>query len=285
MTIQEFIGFATRALSPQNGEREARAMTKIYVQTKLRMPAHELALRILEPLTTDQQTCFMADLERMLEGCPVQYVLGETAFYGRTFEVSPAVLIPRPETEELVQQVVQRVNAIAMPKIWDVGTGSGCIAVSLACELPQAQVFATDISQAALQVAQHNAQTQGVKITFAQHNMLDGDKLPFSTAQFDVLVSNPPYIPEKERPTLQRCVRDYEPDEALFVPDQDPLLFFRALAMIGRNVLKENGLWAVETYEDFHNEMADMLINVGYKDIESLEDINGHRRMMIARIR
>lgn len=281
MIIKTFTTTASAALQPLYDSREAIAVVKVYLQTKLRMPAHELALRVFDELTPAQESEFFADLKLLAEGRPLQYVLGETEFYGRRFAVSPAVLIPRPETEELVLQVCQRVRHLATPFIWDVGTGSGCIAITLAEELPAAKVFATDFSPEALQVAQANAEQLGVKVSFAQHDMRNLNDLPFQDVMFDVIVSNPPYVPENERAALHLNVRAYEPESALFVPDDDPLLFYRALASIGKRKLNPGGLLAVETHEDFHNEMAALFSQYGYENIQSIEDINGKKRMMI----
>jgi len=284
MIIRDFTARAVEALQPLYDQREASAVVKVYLQTKMQMPAHELALRVYDELSSAQATAFLEDLERLRTGCPVQYVLGETEFYGRTFAVSPAVLIPRPETEELVQLVCQQLQSHPAPKVWDVGTGSGCIAASLACELPQASLFASDISQDALQVADRNAARLDAKVIFAHHDMCDLEHLPFSDTVFDLVISNPPYIPAKERAALQCNVREFEPAGALFVPDDDPLRFYVAIAEIGRRKLKPGGRVAVETYEDFHVEMAEMFRQKGYDRIESIEDINGRKRMMTAQL-
>lgn len=282
MIIRTFTATATAALQPLYDSREANAIVKLYLQTKLRMPAHELALRVFEELTPAQESEFMADLKLLSEGSPLQYVLGETEFYGHRFVVSPVVLIPRPETEELVLQVCERMKHLTKIAIWDVGTGSGCIAISLAKELPNAALYASDISHEALEVARANAELLGVDVVFAQHDMRDIDNLPFPNVTFDVLVSNPPYIPESDRSNLHLNVRGFEPETALFVPDTDPLCFYEALAEIGKRKLNPGGLLAVETYEDFHGELTQLFSRYGYKNIVSLEDINGKKRMMTA---
>ena len=167
-------------------------------------------------------------------------------------------------------------------KIWDVGTGSGCIAVTLAKMLPNAQVFATDISEDALAVARSNAQRNGVGVTFARHDMRDTDHLPFGGVWFDVIVSNPPYIPASDRATMHRNVTDYEPSLALFVPDDDKLWCYKAVAQIGERVLNPGGRIYVETYHDFHEEIEEIFQQYGMREIQSMKDLNGNLRFVSA---
>ena len=172
MHIKQLVTTITQQLQPLYDEREAAAVAYLYLQTKLGMQRYELVLHGQESVGAQIMAEIEHDVEKLKEGCPVQYVLGETEFYGMTFNVSPAVLIPRQETEELVQMVIERYKGQNV-RIWDVGTGSGCIAVSLAKMLPDAEVFATDVSEDALAVARSNAQRNGVGVTFARHDMRD----------------------------------------------------------------------------------------------------------------
>lgn len=281
LTIKNLINEMTATLQPLYDPREAAAIASWYVCAKLGMERYELALRGNETLDESLMQEVRRDVERLAEGCPVQYVLGETEFYGLSFTVSPAVLIPRPETEELVQMVVQRYAGSA-PRIWDVGTGSGCIAVSLAKSLKEAKVFATDISSEALTVARANAERNGVGVTFACHDMFDIENLPFAEEKFDVLVSNPPYIPASDRAAMHRNVVDYEPAQALFVPDEDKLWCYKALASLARRVLAPGGTLWVETYHDYHEEMIDLFARHGFSEIRSLQDLNGRPRFLTA---
>jgi release factor glutamine methyltransferase len=281
MTIKELSYRITNDLQPLYDPREAAAIASWYVCAKLGMERYELALRGNETLDESLMQEVRRDVERLAEGCPVQYVLGETEFYGLSFTVSPAVLIPRPETEELVQMVVQRYAGSA-PRIWDVGTGSGCIAVSLAKSLKEAKVFATDISSEALTVARGNAERNGVGVTFVCHDMFDIENLPFAEEKFDVLVSNPPYIPASDRAAMHRNVVDYEPAQALFVPDEDKLWCYNALASLARRVLAPGGTLWVETYHDYHEEMIDLFARHGFSEIRSLQDLNGRPRFLTA---
>ena len=281
MTIKELINDITHRLQPLYDSREAAAVASLYAQTKLGMQRHELVLHGHESVDGALEAEIKRDVEQLATGCPVQYVLGETEFYGLPFKVSPAVLIPRPETEELVQMIAQR-HAGAPVRIWDVGTGSGCIAVSLAKLLPDAAVFATDISEEALAIARQNAERNGVKVTFARHDMRDTENLPFGDQRFDVLVSNPPYIPASDRAAMHRNVTDHEPGLALFVPDDDKLWCYRALARLGRRVLNPGGRICVETYHDFHDELTDLFRKNEYSEVQSFRDLNGNPRFVTA---
>lgn len=282
MTIRSFYHTIFDNLQPLYDSHEAAAIAKLYLQTRLSMPAHELFLRGEEELTEAQEQLFRGELADMAQGKPVQYVLGETEFYGLRFEVSPAVLIPRPETEELVQWVVETFAQHPAPHIWDVGTGSGCIAVTLATQLPNARIFASDISEEALAVARNNARSQEANVTFAQHDMRDADSLPFPHQTFDAIVSNPPYIPQSARATMHRNVIDHEPATALFVPDDRPLVFYEALARLGIKCLNPGGLLMVETYEDFHDALGGLFRQYGYHHFQSITDLNGKKRFCSA---
>lgn len=282
MTIKKLTNDITQRLQPLYDPREAAAVAYVYVCAKLGMRRHEIVLRGDESLDDSLLADIQRDMENLTEGCPVQYVLGETEFYGLPFKVSPAVLIPRPETEELVQMVAQR-YAGKHVKIWDVGTGSGCIAVTLAKLLPDAAVFATDISEEALAVARRNAALNRVEVTFARHDMADAENLPFGESRFGIIVSNPPYIPASDRAAMHMNVTDYEPGIALFVPDNDTLWCYDALARLGQRVLVPGGRIYVETYHDFHDELTTLFIEQGFSDVHSIKDLNGRPRFVEAR--
>ena len=218
-------------------------------------------------------------IERINQEEPVHYILGEADFFARKFKVNPSVLIPRPETEELVQCVLRsckppKVHPI---RILDIGTGSGCIAVTLALELSGAAIYATDISSEALLVAKENAAQLGASVQFLQHSILAGD-IPFH--DLDVLVSNPPYIARAEVETMGKNVVAHEPHLALFVPDDDPLVFYRALAERAKPVLKEGGLLVVEINERLGNEVAALFEAEGYGPVEIISDLSGKARIV-----
>ena len=280
-SIKEITASIRNALQPLYDEREAAAIAYLYMQHKFELQRYELVLRGHEEVEPIKMAEIEQDVEKLAQGCPVQYVLGETEFYGLPFKVNSAVLIPRQETEELVQMIAQR-YAGKHVKIWDVGTGSGCIAVTLAKLLLDAEVFATDISEEALAVARHNAELNRVEVTFARHDMADAEQLPFGEIRFDVIVSNPPYIPASDRVTMHRNVTDYEPSLALFVPDNDKLWCYRALACLAQSTLNPDGCLYAETYHDFHNELAELFHQQGFTDIQSIRDLNGKLRFVEA---
>lgn len=215
---------------------------------------------------------------RLLRSEPVQYVLGEARFLGRDFRVCPDVLIPRPETEELVELMLGELPPQA--KVLDIGTGSGCIAVSLAKELPQAQVSAWDVSEAALEVARTNCERWGVSVRLEQRDVLTHE--PEERAVLDAIVSNPPYITECEKREMEPNVLDWEPALALFVPDDDPLRFYRRIAVLGLQLLKPGGRLYFEINRAYGNLTLQMLDELGYRGIRLLQDISRNDRFVIA---
>ena len=223
--------------------------------------------------------------ERLEQHEPIQYVLGQADFCGRTFKVSPAVLIPRPETEELCQWVTTKVRDSACNdaalSILDVGTGSGCIAITLAAELPEAKVTAWDISEDALLVACENALLNGVTVDFELQDVLLATAAAQQTK--DIIISNPPYICNKERATMEANVLEHEPHQALFVPDDAPLLFYRAIAKLGQQMLSYGGWLYFEVNPLFAAQLARLLSAMSYYDIEIKADQFGKQRMIRAR--
>lgn len=214
-------------------------------------------------------------IERINQGEPVQYILGEAWFMNRSFEVNPSVLIPRPETEEMVS----RVASLTPKTILDLGTGCGCISVTLALEIPEAEVYAIDISDHALATAENNARTHGARVTFAHANMLDFEN-PFGVGSFDLIISNPPYVKENEKPEMRKNVLDFEPHLALFVPDQDPLVFYRYIAEIGSRYLAPRGAIWVEINSHLGEETAATFKESGYSHVRLLKDFFGKERFL-----
>ncbi len=213
---------------------------------------------------------------------PVQYIIGETEFYGRKFKVTPDTLIPRPETEELVQlavgSVVQQERLPSPISILDIGTGSGCIAIALACELPQAQVYAYDISENALKVAKENARINNVNVVFEKVDILSSFTVHHSP--FTVIVSNPPYVMNAEKLEMERNVLNYEPHLALFVEDSNPLIFYKAIAKFASKNLIDNGLCVVEINQALGLETAELFWNQGFRYVEVVKDMFGKDRMV-----
>ena len=214
---------------------------------------------------------------------PIQYILGEAEFYGLPFAVTPDVLIPRPETEELVDWIVHEYDRDSILSVIDIGTGSGCIAVALAANFPNANVWAVDISEAALAVAQQNTLKNKVKINFLLEDVLKENWMGFSPCSLDVAVSNPPYVTPSEKRLMQPNVLEYEPHCALFTPeDNDPFIFYKRIASFGLKCLKDRGRIFFEINEAFPGEVTDILKQYGYSDIVSRKDINGKWRMVSA---
>ena len=214
---------------------------------------------------------------RLAAGEPLQYVVGHTEFYGRRFAVREGVLIPRPETEELVDAILHGEREAR--RLLDVGTGSGCIAASLALGMPGTEVFAADISDDALTVAAENFQQLGAAVTLRKADALNGLEEAFPE-RFDAIVSNPPYVPESDRAAMHVNVRDYEPPEALFVPDDDPLRFYRAIGRAARRLLRPDGRLWFEIYERLADETARLLADEGFGDIAVRRDINDKPRIL-----
>lgn len=210
---------------------------------------------------------------------PLQYILGRTTFCGLPFEVAPGVLIPRPETEELVDWIASDWSEQSGVRVLDVGTGSGCIPVSLAKRLKNSEITAWDVSSEALAIAERNKRLNEVEITLAQVDIFD---TTFPAIRPDVLVSNPPYITEKERDSMERNVLDWEPELALFVPDNDPLKFYRRIAEVGRDILSPKGILYYEINQAYGKETVALLEQMGYQSVELRQDQFGNDRMIKA---
>jgi release factor glutamine methyltransferase len=223
-------------------------------------------------------------LEQLKKEIPIQYLLGSTSFYGLNFEVNSDVLIPRPETEELVDWIIKDCfilrNDVTL-KIVDIGTGSGCIAISLAKNLPNAQVFAIDVSGKALATAKKNAELNDVNVTFIQKNILETASLDY---QFDIIVSNPPYVRNLEKAEINKNVLDNEPHLALFVDDSDALVFYRKIAELAQKNLSKNGQLYFEINQYLGKETVALLEKLGFKNLELRKDIYGNDRMICCMI-
>ena len=229
-------------------------------------------------LTSKQESLLRSITDRLQQGEPLQYIEGKTPFCGMEFAVNSSVLIPRPETAELVDWIVCE-HATQQPRILDLGTGSGCIAIALSKQLPQATIEACDISAEALTVAKENARTNEAPVSFFTHDMLDlGTPLPHS---YDILVSNPPYIRQSEAADMSIQVTEWEPHTALFVPDDDALRFYRAIAELGQTeALRPGGHIYVEINQALGKETVALFEAYGYQDVELRKDIYGNERMI-----
>ena len=262
---------------------EAAAVAEHYVCERLQLSCAQLLMDSTVTLTAEEQSKIERDKQALRQQVPVQYVLGYETFGSRRFAVSPDVLIPRPETYELVEWCAVTLSQHATPRLLDVGTGSGCIAVSLALELPHARVEAWDISPRALTVARQNAAQLGAQVNFREVDLLKViEEQAAEQREYDLIVSNPPYIPAAEASTMGDNVVQHEPHTALFVPDHDPLLFYRALAVLSTERLRSGGALLVETHTDFTLATAELFAQHGLQSIEIRNDADDRPRMVKA---
>ena len=272
MTIRQTIQTIEEALSPLYDSREATAIAREVVCRVCGYTFSQLVINY-------DSECIIENLQTIIDQLaasrPVQYVTGVAEFCDLEFKVCEGVLIPRPETAELVAQIVADTHPGA--KILDVGTGSGAIAVALAKSIEGAKVTAVDISDVALEIAAENGVRNGVNIAFYKADAL-GDMS--SLGEFDIIVSNPPYIPQSDIVRMERNVVDYEPHTALFVADDDALCFYRSIAQNGVKMLRMGGALYFEIYEQFGKQIRQMLEQMGYKDIVVAKDIFGKERMV-----
>jgi release factor glutamine methyltransferase len=340
-TLREFIKNELTYLYP---EKEIVSLTDLLFENILNIPKHEIHLEQQKVIRRNKSQRIIETVNELKIFKPIQYILGYTDFSGIRMKVTPDVMIPRPETEELVNWIINE-NPSGKPVILDIGTGSGCIAIALKTHMPAANVFASDSSMAALKVAQKNAESLKKNITFIHQDILNkekgkrkkekgkrkkekgkrkkekgekkkekgksspcemqsnfagkiisqdnkekGEKKEFSgngsgssdiiMQMYDIIVSNPPYIPEKEKTFMNKNVTDWEPHEALFVPDRDHLLFYRNIAAFGSQHLKQSGKLYLEIHEKYGLEVKELLEDFGYIKIVIREDINGKDRMI-----
>jgi len=242
-----------------------------------------IALQLNNELTHEEQSSFYKAVDRLRNHEPIQYILGETEFFGMPITVNKQVLIPRPETEELVSWIIEDVDKNEAT-ILDIGTGSGCIAISLAKKLNNAVVSAIDISTIAIEVAKKNTLINNVNIEFSRVDVLnfeaDLDLHHKWESKFDIIVSNPPYVRMQEKKLMKLNVIDHEPDIALFVEDDDPLLFYRKISQLSKQYLRHNGTLYLEINEYLGLEMEKMLNKAGFKHVLLKKDMFGKNRMI-----
>lgn len=278
MLLSEFIRSGTSALERLYPSPEARGMVLLLCSSRLGVESYTHIIEPLRVVPEYMEAVLEDDLRRLCEGEPLQYVLGYAEFCGRRFRVGPEVLVPRPETELLVAEAEAAARKCgSSPEVLDLCTGSGCIAWSVFLDIPGSRVVAVDISGEALKLAA--GQFGGDSPVFVKADVLDtGQEFPYGP--FDVIVSNPPYVMEGEKPLMRRNVLDYEPSLALFVPDDDPLLFYRAVARWAQRFLKPEGTGLVEINESLGKETAEVFASAGYEDLEILPDLGGRMRMI-----
>ena len=321
-TLGEIRDLLQSSLHTLYDEREASAIANYYFEVKWGINPYQFALQRGQNFPEENIPTVKADMQRLQNSEPVQYVTGKAEFFDLNLTVNPMVLIPRPETEELVQLLLEALsshpfssncedavgyNATTPPasakgeeelstplpnredtaglhdtprlRILDLCTGSGAIAIAIAKQLRKAEVFATDYSEDILKLAQQNAEDNHAQVKFIQHNLLREDTEKLGQG-YHAIISNPPYIPLSCKQLLHKNVTDYEPSEALFVPDDNPLLFYQRIALLGRELLADNGILFFETHEDYHNELETLLLQLHYQNIEKLLDLYGKPRFV-----
>ena len=279
-TYQEF----WQSLTPLYDAGEAQAIVRTVLDVEYGMTLTDIICGKVNELSSDEERNLEEIIARLQNGEPVQYVLGEADFAGRTFHVEPGVLIPRPETAELCQWIEEEVSSLKADErkqILDICTGSGCIAITLGLTLPNSEVTGWDISEDALRIAQGNVEM--LKAGNVRIEYQDALMLPKAAETADIIVSNPPYICEKEKADMEKNVLEHEPSIALFVPDEDPLKFYRAIAEYASSALKSEGALYFEINPIYEKETREMLEELGFKDIETKEDAFGKKRMMKAK--
>ena len=282
MLLRDLISKGTETISQAFPEREAREMVLMFLQHSIGTSRHT---HILEPsyeVSEEAASHAMGAFDRMASGEPIQYIIGKAYFYDREFKVTPDVLIPRPETELLVREAVNwaRRSGRKSLRVLDLCTGSGCIAWSMALELPGSEVTAVDISDGALAVASGQKFECDVPPKFIKADVLAGPVEGLGA--FDMILSNPPYVMDSEKALMRRNVLDHEPWLALFVSDEDPLVFYRAVAAWAQQLLKSDGLCLVEINESLGRQTAKVFEDTGFRDVEVLQDLNSRDRFIRA---
>ncbi len=285
MNIKDLIAEGTQTLSAQYSEREAREMVFAYLEHSIGTSRHTHIIEPYYKVGEDDVRKIREAFLRMKDGEPLQYVMKKAYFYGREFTVCPDVLIPRPETEILCRDVIQACRGIEAPRILDLCTGSGCIAWTLALEIPGAEVVGVDISDGALAVARTQdfndemSKTGAASPLFIKEDVLAYPSPTALSGTFDVIVSNPPYVRESEKALMRTNVLDHEPHLALFVPDEDPLLFYRAVARWAMLLLKPGGIGMVEINEALAADTEKVF--ECFTDVKTIRDLNDRDRFVV----
>jgi release factor glutamine methyltransferase len=284
MKIKQYRTQFIKELSPFYDAYEAESFFYLILEDKHKLRQIDLALNHELNFSESDFVIWNSLLGQLKKEVPIQYLLGKTSFYGLDFEVNENVLIPRPETEELVEWIIKensKTDKTKKLKVLDIGTGSGCIAISLAKNLPNAEVFGIDVSKKAIETSKRNAINNNVDVTFVLLDILETDVL---TSNFDIIVSNPPYVRNLEKEEIKKNVLDYEPHLALFVDDNDALIFYRKIAALAKSSLLENGQLFFEINQYLGKEMTDLLETMNFKDIELKKDIYDNDRMISCKV-
>jgi len=283
-TVKSLLDFVKSKLAPPYPAHEAQALCHILFSEFLGITPSTLYISLEKKVDDSSAKQVENAVEQLLQMRPIQQILGKTEFYGTTLFVNEHTLIPRPETEELVEWIISNMQRAARGlRILDIGTGSGCIAVSLAKNIPHSNVTAWDISEKVLEVARKNATANKVNVSFKLHNVLTYD-LQLTTCNYDVIVSNPPYVCESEKAQMSDNVLRYEPHAALFVEDSNPLIFYTTIAEFAKKSLAQGGFLYFEINAMFGKEVVEMLKRKGFANVTLRKDINGKSRMVRAQL-
>lgn len=280
-TVRDMVLKLREGIVPIYGAGEAGAMIGLIFHHLRGWSRTDIITKSDQPVSDSTRTAIADILRKLITGEPIQYVLGEAYFYGMNLKVDSNVLIPRPETEELVDMIVKRFGETNDLRVLDIGTGSGAIAIALSRNLPFSKVTATDISAGAIEVAKANADMLKAKIDFKEIDMF---KMEIHEPEFNIIVSNPPYIDESERASMERNVLDYEPASALFVPDSNPLIYYSRIIEIAQTGLKPGGMLYFEINPRHADDLAAMMRKENFTDVEIITDSYGHRRFIYGQL-
>lgn len=278
--IADIKSFFVQSLSHLYDREEAASIFFIVIEHLLHITRNDYMLNKSATISESELLNIHFVLKDLKKGIPIQYILGETQFMGLKLKVNSAVLIPRPETEELVDWIIQSHKSEKINRIVDIGTGSGCIALAIKKHFFNTEVFALDISESVLQVAKENALINNVEINFQQIDILTDISIP---NQIDIIVSNPPYVTRKEAESMHANVLEHEPHLALFVPDNDALLFYKRIIELAKENLLRSGWLYFEINQYLANEMKELFLQNNFKNVELKKDLSGNYRMIRGR--
>lgn len=264
-------------------EREIVTFYKELLKKRLKLSDADLLLQKEIRFSESDLLYFRSVVKRLLNHEPFQYIIGETFFYDLTIRCDERALIPRPETEELVDWVIHSLDNQNSYTLVDMCTGTGCIALAIKSKLSNSKVYATDVSQEALALAKKNAMLLNLNIDFIEENALLNESDNFENNTLDVIVSNPPYIPMKDKSQMEKNVLDFEPHMALFVSDETPLIFYKAIAEKANNLLKKEGLLFFELHEEYAIQTKELIEKLGFENVEIKQDLQGKNRMLKAK--
>ena len=278
--MQATIQYIEKELADHYPKSEVKGFVRLIFESVCGWNYSEQILKRNERVNSPEITRVKEIVQSLKVYEPIQYILGETEFYGLNLKVTPSVLIPRPETEELVQWVIE-MNSFDAPRILDIGTGSACIALGIKSQISSANIHGVDISDKALEIANENAILNNLDVNFFQVDILNWEK--YNWGSYDIIVSNPPYVREIEKPQIQPNVLKYEPENALFVSNDNPLIFYSRIADFAQSYLVNNGNLFFEINEYLGEEMCNLLKHKGFVDVELKKDINNKNRMLFCR--